>query len=489
VRDWDLTIALDRNDGTPLFLAVARAIAAAIRKRRLRPGARLPGSRTLARTLAVHRNTVLAAYEELAAEGFVSTTPARGTFVTTSLADRHPLGLLPSRERADSGPPTKARYELGTQHTEPDRWVWEYPAGTLALTAFPDLRLLPSGALARAYRRALRHGGPALLGYADPRGYPGLRTALAVMLSTTRGLSATEDQIVVTRGSQMALALLAHALGPPDGVIAVEAYGYRAAWEAFRLAGVELVPLPVDDEGVQVEALERLVSRRRVRAVYVTPHHQYPTTVTLSAARRRTLLELASAARLAIIEDDYDHEFQYEGHPVLPLASADRYGTVIYLGSLSKVLAPGLRIGFVVAPTPVVERLAAHRWAVEVCGDHLLEHALASLFESSELQRHGRRMRRLYRTRRDALVAALHHELGDALAFRVPRGGLGLWCRVARGIKVEGWAVRARERGVLVQTGRRFAFDGRPRPYVRLGFTALTPDELAQAAYRLARAL
>ncbi len=188
-------------------------------------------------------------------------------------------------------------------------------------------------------------------------------------------------------------------------------------------------------------------------------------------------------------EDDYDHEFQYEGHPVLPLASADRYSTVIYLGSLSKVLAPGLRTGFVVAPTPVVERLAAHRWAVEVCGDHLLEHALASLFESDELQRHGRRMRRQYRTRRDALVTALHHELGDALTFRVPPGGLGLWCRVARGIKVEGWAVRARERGVLVQTGRRFAFDGRPRPYVRLGFTALTPDELAQAAYRLARAM
>src|SRR5207244_1344963 len=159
----------------------------------------------------------------------------------------------------------------------------------------------------------------------------------------------------------MALDLAARALIRPGDAVAVEAYGYRPAWEALRLAGAELIPLPVDDHGMRIDALRALVSARRVRAVYVTPHHQYPTTALLAPGRRIELLEIARTERIAVLEDDYDHEFHYEGRPVLPLASADPGGVVVYIGTLSKLLAPGLRLGFAVAPRAMIERMAALR--------------------------------------------------------------------------------------------------------------------------------
>src|SRR6185436_7204697 len=186
-------------------------------------------------------------------------------------------------------------------------------------------------------------------------------------------------------------------------------------------------PLPVDEHGLVVDALAELCARERVRAVYVTPHHQYPTTAVLAPGRRIALLELARAQRIAILEDDYDHEFHYEGRPVLPLASADRSGCVVYLGTLSKILAPGLRIGFVVAPPPVVERLSHLRMFADRQGDNLAEYAVAELLEDGEVQRHARRSRKLYQQRRDALASALRKRLGTAVSFQVPSGGSALW--------------------------------------------------------------
>jgi len=173
------------------------------------------------------------------------------------------------------------------------------------------------------------------------------------------------ENILVTRGSQQALDLVARALFSDGGVIAVESMGYAPAWAAFRAAGATLVPIAVDSHGIDVAALEALCERHAVRAVYVTPHHQYPTTVTLSAPRRLALLALAKKHKLAIIEDDYDHEFHYEGRPVLPLASADSDGLVVYIATLSKLLAPGLRTGFVVGPSALVQHLAARRMYVD----------------------------------------------------------------------------------------------------------------------------
>ena len=245
------------------------------------------------------------------------------------------------------------------------------------------------------------------------------------MLSVTRGLALDPASIMVTRGSQMALALLARALIRPGDAVAVENPGYRPAWEAFKLAGAEVLPVHVDEGGLDVRALRQLIARRRIRAVYVTPHHQFPTTVTLSGPRRLELLDLAAHERFAVIEDDYDHEFHYSGKPVLPMASLDQAGVVAYVGTLSKVLAPGLRLGFVAAPPDLVEQLIAYRSFVDLQGDHVLECAIAQMLEDGLIQRHVRKMRRVYRARLGALAAALRQQLGHFLTFREPSGGTG----------------------------------------------------------------
>jgi GntR family transcriptional regulator / MocR family aminotransferase len=223
--------------------------------------------------------------------------------------------------------------------------------------------------------------------------------------------------------------------------------------------------------------------------VYVTPHHQFPTTVTLSAGRRLRLLELARVHRFAIIEDDYDHEFHYDGRPVLPLASVDRAGVVAYVGTLSKVLAPALRIGYIVAPTPLVERIAAHRSYVDTQGDQVLEYAVAELLEEGAVQRHIRRMRREYGQRRDVLVAALREQLGSDVTFTIPAGGIALWMKARRGIDVDAWARAAKDRGAVVVTASAYTLDGRPRPFMRLGFASLNGEELREGVRRMAAAL
>jgi GntR family transcriptional regulator/MocR family aminotransferase len=293
---------------------------------------------------------------------------------------------------------------------------------------------------------------------------------------------------MITRGSQMALFLLGRVLARPGSVIAVEGLGYRPCWEALQLSGVRLSPLAVDAEGLSVTALSKLLARERVAAVYTTPHHQYPTTVTLTAPRRLELLQLARRYGFVIIEDDYDHEHHYDGRSVLPLASVDA-DVVAYVGTLSKILAPGLRLGYLAARAEIIERAARVRTYVDRAGDHVVERAVAELIEDDVLGRHVRRARREYQARRDALVSELRSQLAGALSFKQPSGGMALWAKVTAPVSSEAWAERAKKRKVLVHPARRFRFDGREAPFLRLGFAPLTPEEIKLAVERLARAL
>lgn len=482
-RSWQLSVDLARDGTGPVFLRIARALTADIRRGRLRPGEELPGSRTLAASLGVHRNTVLAAYRELTAEGWVETTRARGTFVSSSLPEveprrfsaraaeahvvsRHAAFVLPA-----AGPAFAARPVAGGSPVS--------LAGGV-----PDVRLVPGRELSRAVRRILAMQPMRVLSYGDPEGPGPLREAIADMLQRTRGIAATADDVLVTRGSQMGLDLAARALLRPGDAVAVEALGYAPAWGALRAAGLELVPIPVDAHGLDVEALERAAARCRLRAVYVTPHHQYPTTVSLSAERRLRLLALAEVKRFFVLEDDYDHEFHYEGRPVLPLASADVHGSVVYVGTLSKVLAPGLRIGFVVAPRPARERMTALRRLVDRQGDHLLELAVAELLDEGVVQRHIRRARRIYAARREALAELLRAKLADRLSFRLPVGGTAIWARV-HSVSAEAWRARAAAKGLVLQSGKQFAWDGEALPFFRLGFAQNDARETREAVARL----
>ncbi len=482
--EWSLNLALADDGGPPVFLQIARAVAEAVRAGRLRPGQRLPGSRRMAGDLGVHRNTVLAAYAELAAEGWIDAAHGRGTFVSADIPDERPRLLTGAARR--NATPRRTSFPLAGAAVAEARRA-RHPAGALVLAGgVPDLRLVARAPLWRAYRRVLSRGPVELLGYGDPRGHIRLRSALAGMLAATRGLPAAADDLVITRGSQMGLHLVARALVAPGDLVAVEALGYRPAWETLRAAGARLLAVPVDGDGIDVDRLRALGARRRLRAVYVTPHHQYPTTVPMSPARRLALLALAAERGFAVIEDDYDNEFHYQGRPILPLASADTAGAVIYVGTLSKVLAPALRIGYLVAPTPLAERFTILRSITDGQGDPITEAAIADLVEEGELQRHVRRVRGIYRARRDAIAAHLRRDLAGVLAFDVPPGGMALWATARRGIDVDSWAARAAAAGVIVSTGREFAIDGRPRPCFRLGFAQRTETEIAEAVRRLA---
>lgn len=486
-QPWDLVVDVDREAALPPFLQIARALAADIQRGRLRPGDRLPGSRRLAATLQVHRNTIIAALTELMAEGWLETMPGRGTFVTRAIV--HPRARPFSRRLGlRTQVPARVAFPLPeppVAHRQP-----VLPRGTLNLShGAPDVRLVPARAIGRAYRRVLALRSADVLAYGDPEGHPALRAALATMLATTRGLSVTADDVLITRGSQMALTLTARALLRPGDVVAVEQMGYRPAWEAFRAAGATVVPVPVDREGIDVEAVKRLASRTALRAIYVTPHHQYPTTVTLKAARRLALLAMARAGRIAIIEDDYDYEFHYDGRPVLPLASADHAGLVVYIGTLSKILAAGLRIGYMVAPPAVLRNVAAIRSLLDTQGDLATEAAIASLFEDGELQRHVARVRRIYANRREILANSLRRVFGERIEFALAPGGMALWVHFRMSLDFDAWASRGIEHGVSWYTGRRYAFDGQPKPFARLSFAWLNERELPEAVKRMDAAL
>lgn len=474
VAKWDLAITIARRDATPIYRQIAAAITNDIRRGRLRAGDRLPGTRTLAGSLGVQRLTVVAAYDELFAEGWIVTEPARGTLVSPELPQI-------SIARGENVP---ARTVLDVLPSPPGEMPYDVPAGALLFAPNrPDVRLAPADLIGRAYRRALRQASSALLGYGRPQGHERLRSAIASMLASTRGIAARADDVCITRGSQMATALLARALIRPGDVVAVEELTYRPALETFRAAGAHVVAVPLDREGVKIESIEQLAAGGRLRAIHVTPHHQFPTTVTLSAARRLRLLELARIHRFAILEEDYDHEFHYDGPPVLPLASADRSGVVAYIGTLSKVVAPALRIGYVVAPPAVLSAVVAHRLHIDVQGDRVLEFAIAQLMEQGEIQRAVRRARREYRARRDLLVNALRRAFGASLSFDVPAGGIALWMRCD--FDVERWSAGARKRGAVIVTASAFAVNGRPRPFVRLGFAALDRAEIVEGVRRL----
>lgn len=478
-------IDLDPSDNAPLFVQISSSLARDIARGRLRPGDALPGTRTLAETLGVHRSTVVSAYAELVAQGWVGTRRGGVTFVAAASPD-----VKPRRVTAKDAPAGMARTTgfaledalAGTLKAP------KLPSGGLYLWGgVPDLRLVPVDLLARAYRRVAKRHGRTLFGYStDPFGHETLRAAIARLVTDARGLAAGASDVLITRGSQMALDLTARSLIRPGDVVAVEALGYPNAVNVFRRAGAKIVPIAVDQHGLDVNALVELTRQKTVRLVYVSPHHQYPTTVTLSATRRLALLDLARRERIAILEDDYDQEFHYDGRPVLPLASNDPTGNVIYVGTLAKILAPGLRLAFVVAPPPLLARMASERSLIDRQGDAVLERSIAELIEDGEVERHVRRTRRIYRARRDAFCENLEHELDGVVRFRRPPGGMAIWADVTPEVSVEAWQRRAMERGVFFQIGKQFSLEGSPVQSVRLGFALLDEKEAAAAVRRMA---
>lgn len=473
LRPWQVSLGdhIDPSRDTPLYLQIIQALIRDIERGRLTSGTYLPSSRELAQMLGVNRKTVVLAYEDLIAQGWLDSAGTRGTMVSASLpepANKHRTDV----EAKTSDAPIDYRYA-----SPPDRPLALPPGPGLKLDeGAPDGRLFPPELLARAYRaavyRASRHNK---FQYGDPRGSAALRENIAAMLKSQRGLPVAAENICITRGSQNGIFLAAHVLVRPGDTVIVEALTYEPAVAAFRALGANVVAVGLDEDGIDIDAVEYACRRNAVRAVFVTPHHQFPTTVSLRPERRLRLLELARQFGYAIIEDDYDHEFHFESQPLLPMAGYAP-GHVVYVGSMSKLLLPALRIGYVAAPRPVIEAIAHMVSLTDGMGNTLTEDAAAELIENGELRRHARKVRQIYARRRESFAAEMDRALGDLVDYRIPDGGLAFWLRFP-GVDLDQMEARAAAMGLRFAASRSFMTrDDAPRG-LRIGFASLDESE------------
>ncbi len=475
LRPWKTILDLKLDAPTAVFGQIANGIVDEIQKGRLLPGTPLPGSRELAEDLGVNRKTVVLAYEQLLAEGWLTSVPKKGTFVSERLSP--PAGVTAP---APASPPASTfGYTSFAGNT------CQAPGKSKAPIVFntgqPDVKLAPLDELARAYRRVLGQKARwKLMGYSSEKGDERLLGAISQLLHHDRGMRTEPENICVTRGSQMALYLTAHTLVEPGDTVAVENPGYEEAWQSFRHAGARLEPIPVDQHGICTDALEALCKRTPVKAVYVTPHHQFPTAVTLKACRRMQLINLSNRYQFAIVEDDYDHDYHFGQRAVLPLASCEQAVNVIYVGSFSKLIAPAIRIGYVAGPKGFIDSLAALRRIIDRQGDAVMEQAVAELLEEGDIRRHARRALSVYRERRDWMARCLDQYLGDKVTYQKPEGGLAYWVAFPPGVAL-GQLVRVlATKGVQITPCGDYSFTGEPLHGLRLGFASLSPDEIEE---------
>ncbi len=474
---------LDPDAPTPLYRQIAAALRHDVLAGHLRPGARLQATRVLARELGVSRNTVQLTFDELLAEGYLEARVGAGTFVAAAL----PEELLTAPAPPEIGPtPAAAPPRLA----ERGRRVLELPPREAVAPrpfqgGLPAVDAFPHALWSRLLQRRLRHPAPADWGYGDPAGHRPLREALARTLRSSRGLDCNPDEVLVVHGSQQGLDLAARVLLDPGDRAWIEDPGYSGTRAALTAAGAELVPVPDDGEGLRVDAgVERAPD---ARLACVTPSYQYPLGAVLSAARRLQLLEWARRADAWIVEDDYDSEYRYQGRPLHALKSLDRDRRVIYVGTCSKVLAPALRLGYLVAPPALVGAFKAMRSAVDRQSAVVEQAALAELIDGGHFARHVRRMRTLYAERQRALVEAAAGI--DGLRVEPSPAGMHLVGWLEEGIDDRAVQRSAAARGVSAAALSAFCAEASLPPALVLGYAAFSPADIRAALRRLADVL
>jgi GntR family transcriptional regulator/MocR family aminotransferase len=432
-------ITLDPRSKTPMYRQLYGWFRSAILDGRIRHGQRVPSTRNLAKELRISRIPVLGAYEQLLAEGYFEAFTGAGTCVARSIPSE---SLNPVALRIREGIVETVRKPGRRRLSQRGKLLSSLPAQSWLDTqgafrvSLPALDKFPIKMWARLVARHSRRPARGIMGYADAMGYPPFREAIAEYLGTVRGVRCDASQILVTTGSQQGLQLAAQVLLDRDDRVWIEEPGYPGARQAFLTAGAELVPVRVDDDGVNIgEFVHRGgQSARRIRAMYVTPSHQYPMGVTMSAARRMLLLNWASRGGAWIIEDDYDSEYRFDSRPIASLQGVDKDARVIYIGTFSKVLFPALRLGYVVIPKDLVRAFAAARDASDVFSSTLYQAVLTDFIREGHFARHIRRMRALYGDRRRTLVEAIQAQMGDTIELVGAEAGMHLVALLPQGV-------------------------------------------------------
>lgn len=474
-------IAVQRGIAKPLHRQIYDAYRAGILNGSLSAGQRVPSTRALSAELGLSRIPVLEAYSQLLAEGYFETRTGAGTFICNSLPDQiTPLNgvqiVTPKGSREAS------------RRSQIENWVTRRPwmrkpgafnVGQLAFDHFPFH--VWSTLLARQARKV----SSASLNYSDPMGYLPFRETLAVYLRTVRGVRCDADQIMVVSGSQQALDLCARVLLDPGDAVWMEEPGYGLMRFALLLAGCRVIPVPVDDSGLDVAAGIRLC--RKARAAFVTPSHQFPLGPTMTASRRLQLLDWAQQAGGWIIEDDYDSEYRYESMPISSLQGLDQNARVIYVGTFSKTLFPSSRVGYLVIPPDLIDRFRAVRAASDICAPHFHQAVLADFIDQGHYARHIRKTRVIYAERRRALVDALTTTFGESIQILGAEAGMYLTMTSPSGVLDLEIAYQAAEEKLWLWPLSLTYAGKRVRQGFVLGFGCAKAPELCKAVTHLGR--
>lgn len=480
-----MEIQLDRRVSRPLYLQIKDKLQERIEQGTLLPGTKLPPSRTLAEELDVSRVTVVNAYAELEAEGLAEAHVGRGTFVSDP--------RRPGREWRDN--PFDWRTTL---LRPPGVSASGMLADMLHLAQQPDLisfalgapatDLLPARQFRQAVNRVLRRDGAAALQYDDAAGCAPLRKAIVDLLSSA-GVASRSNDIVVTSGSQQALDLAARVLTEPGDVVLTESPTYLGALDAFQAHGLKVRGVPMDDKGMQIDALEESIVRHGPSLIYTIPAFHNPTGTTMAESRRQRLLALARQHQFLILEDGVCSELCYEGSRPLPLKALDEGQRVVYVNSFSKFLLPGIRVGYMVASGRIRERLVAAKRATDLFTSSLLQRALFEYLEQGYLEPHLACVRRAYKARRDAMLTALDRHLPPGARWTRPRGGLCLWVTLPPSINTSQLYLTAIDHGVAFAVGGVFFPQNPTSSSLRLNFAAHPVERIEEGVRRLGRAI
>jgi GntR family transcriptional regulator / MocR family aminotransferase len=483
-----LAVPLDASSPTPLFRQLYDGLRGSILSGSLKPGGRLPASRTLARELGVSRNTIMTAYDQLLAEGYLEGITGSGTYVTQILPEKTLLvGQGQPRGSDVAGRPARPS-KRGEILAKTPAWVVRGSADPKPFRpGVPAMDNLPLEAWAALASRHWRLSTGDILGYGEPAGYRPLREAIADHLQTSRGVVCEADQVIIVAGAQQAIDLATRLLLDPGDSAWIEDPGFVGARGALIGAGARLISVPVDADGMNVS--EGVARCPNARLAYVTPSHQYPLGMVMKLARRLELLSWAKRAEAWVLEDDYDSEFRYKGRPLASLQGLDRQGRVVYMGTFSKVLFPALRLGYIVVPSGLVDAFTSALSLVSGPAPTHPQAVLADFFAEGHFHRHLRRMRALYAERHEILVQETKAELGGLLEVIPSETGLQVMGWLREGIDDQAASRWAESAGVVAPPLSAYRLEPSLRSGLLLGYAAHSEHQIREGIRRLAMAL
>jgi len=485
-----MRIPLDRQSTMPLYKQIKTYLQQGILSGSLATDTRLPASRQLAHDLGVNRITVENAYAELEADGLVFSKLGSGTYVLPpdpllSLPKNHSDAPWPLWQQnvLAQGKVSRGKSSDTKRDAVRDRQMINFASG------IGDANLFPAEDIRKALQAVMRRDGIAALNYGERNGYGPLRQSIAHILAS-QGIQTQPENILITAGSQQALSLVSQLLLNPGDVILVECPTYAGALDLFHALGFKVVGIPVDAQGMQVEGLEKLLQQHHPKLIYTIPNFHNPTGTCLTTPRRRQLLILADRYNIPIIEDDFVGDLRYEGHTQPALKALDVGGGVIYISTFSKMLMPGLRVGFIAADGPVYDSLVNFKRIHDVATSALVQRALEAYVTVGRYQTHLRRSCQIFRKRRDIMISAIRRYLPAGVRFDPPQGGLFIWLQLPHGLTSEELLPLAWEEGVDFAPGNPFFPDGiQGNSWLRLNFVAQAPGQIEEGMKRLGKAI